>query len=505
MRADRNREASENVTARSKQMRERLTVALIIFLTACMTSCGGGGGGNAGAAGGGGGGGGGAKYSIGGSITWLTQSGLVLTDNGGDALSVASGTSSFTFATQVPSGYSYTVAVSMQPAGQTCTVAGGSGTVTATVTSIAISCTPAIQILYSFGSSSTDATSPTGTLIRGSDGNFYGTTGLNSNGGPLISGNGTVFKITPTGEETVLHLFAGTPQRGPDGVYPEVLIEGSDGNFYGTTAAGGVSGGGTVFEVTPAGDEAILHNFAYEPGDSEPTGGLVQGTDGNLYGTTDGGRYIGSVFKLTPNGVETTLYPFTGLIDGQYPRGQLIQGSDGNFYGVTEYGGTGSYAFGTVFKVTPGGVKTTLHSFSGQDGGEPEAGLIQGSDGNFYGTTILGAQNNGVGTVFKLTPEGDETILYSFSGPDGELPQAALTLGSDGNLYGTTFGGGDNNGGTLFQVTPAGVVTVLYSFPSQAGPHTNLVQGSDGNLYGTTYAGGAYNSGYFFKVVLPGH
>ena len=375
--------------------------------------------------------------------------------------------------------------------------------------------------LYSFGSSSPDAMGPTGVLIQGSDGNFYGTTytggttlAVCSHGAattnPFYVGCGTVFKITPTGEETVLHLFAAAPA---DGANPEVLIQGNDGNFYGTTGSGGANNLGTVFKLTPGGVETILYSFK-GGSDGADGRGLVQGSDGNFYGTTGGGGVngAGTVFRLTPEGVETMLYAFSGTSyagpDGANPTGQLVQGTDGNFYGVTELGGLPSPVVhntttcGTVFKVTPEGIETILHRFSGPDGQYPEAGLIQGSDGNFYGTTS--GNNTSFGTVFRVNPEGIETTLYTFSGSDGDSPLAALTQGSDGNFYGTTAGGGMNEGGTMFQLTPAGVVTVLYSFPnsSEPGPDTNLVQGSDGNLYGASFYGGTYAKGYFFSLVL---
>jgi uncharacterized repeat protein (TIGR03803 family) len=386
------------------------------------------------------------------------------------------------------------------------------------------------EILYSFGGTSTDAIGPSGVLFQGSDGNFYGTTfrgGLAACGNgaatsdPLYVGCGTVFKITPSGGEAVLHLFAGAPA---DGANPEVLIQGSDGNLYGTTAIGGANNAGTVFRLTPEGVETILYSFT-AGSDGALAHGLVQGSDGNFYGTTAGGGMynVGAVFKLTPEGVETVLYSFAGMSDGASegdgasPVGQLVQGSDGNFYGMTELGGLNSPVVmdtttcGTAFKVTPEGVETILHRFSGPDGESPDAGLIQGSDGNFYGTTSGG--NTTLGTVFKLTPQGVETTLYTFSGSDGAFPGASLIQGSDGNFYGTTEGGGKNDGGTMFQLTAAGAVSVLYSFPNTSGeydgtqlpgaePNTNLVEGSDGNFYGATYSDGAYDRGYFFKLIL---
>jgi uncharacterized repeat protein (TIGR03803 family) len=386
------------------------------------------------------------------------------------------------------------------------------------------------QTLYSFGATSTDAEQPPGVLIKGSDGNFYGTTeagGLTGSDAVAIDGNGTVYRVTPTGEETVLYLFAGTPA---DGALPTAVIQGSDGNFYGTTGVGGPNDAGTVFELTPQGVETVIYSFKAVPDGSFPVA-LVQANDGNFYGTTSNGgaHNLGSVFKLTPEGVETILYSFSGPPDGANPTGQLIQGSDGNFYGVTFEGGlpipgtaqpntfVPDYG-GTVFKVTPQGVETILHRFAaGADSEGPSAGLIQGSDGNFYGTTSGGnfdsistaaAVNTNSGTVYQITPAGAESILHTFSpsGSEGSLPEAQLAEGSDGNFYGTAVSGGADGGGTAFQITPAGAVTVLYSFPLAAmhgaAPDTNLIQGSDGNFYGATEALGAHNEGYFFRLVL---
>ena len=180
---------------------------------------------------------------------------------------------------------------------------------------------------------------------------------------------------------------------------------------------------------------------------SSPAAGLVQGSDGNFYGTTEQGGVNGpdpgTVFKITPSGTLTTLHSFV-FIDGWHPRAALVQGSDGNFYGTTVEGG--QYEFGTVFKITPSGTLTNLYSFAGSDGANPR-GLVQGSDGNFYGTTF-----SGPGTVFKITPSGTLTTLYSFAGSDGANPDAGLVQGSDGNYYGTTYYGGANNVGTVFRL-----------------------------------------------------
>ena len=327
---------------------------------------------------------------------------------------------------------------------------------------------------------------------------------------------------------TTLHRFAGYSN---DGASPYAgLVQATDGNFYGTTYAGGSSsncqgGCGTVFRITPGGTLTTLHSFDWYDGAS-PTGALVQGTDGNLYGTTYGGGAeprVGTVFRITTAGALTTLYSFcarANCTDGQQPYAGLVRGSDGNFYGTTLEGGSntgcslGSGTCGTVFKITPAGALTTLYSFCSQhnctDGGNPYAGLVQASDGNLYGTAF-GRGANGYGTVFKITPAGALTSLYSFcsqtSCNDGEYPQSGLVQGSDGNFYGTTPEGGGgpfHQGGTVFKITSTGVLTTIYNFCSQSGCSDGatslaaLLQGPDGNLYGTTIGGGAYcaqNSG----------
>jgi uncharacterized repeat protein (TIGR03803 family) len=371
--------------------------------------------------------------------------------------------------------------------------------------------------LYSFGSVTNDGSLPEAGLVQGSDSNFYGTT---SGGGAV--GNGTVFRISPSGTHTNLHIFAGYPT---DGAIPAAgLVQGSDGNFYGTTQDGGTSvncesGCGTVFRISPGGSYTNLYSFQSSPNDGEhPYGGLVQGSDGNFYGTTgDGGTYgVGTVFRISPSGNETNLHSFVGRPnDGQGPAAGLVQGSDGNFYGTTEGGGT--YGPGTVFRISPNGSYTNLYSFGSHpnDGAYSAAGLVQGSDGNFYGTTTDGGTNNcQCGTVFRISPSGTETNLYSFAGSptDGNDPQSGLVQGSDGNFYGTTSGGGTSTNcfegcGTVFRISPSGTYTTLYSFGNSPTdgeePDAGLVQGSDGNFYGTTYQGGTNNDGTVFKFSVP--
>jgi uncharacterized repeat protein (TIGR03803 family) len=259
---------------------------------------------------------------------------------------------------------------------------------------------------------------------------------------------------------------------------------------------------------------------------SVPTGLLAQGTDGNFYGTTLGGGTFGygAVFSTNVKGAITALYSFCQSDEdscfngyapqGDYPWSGLVQASNGNFYGTASYGGT--YGGGTVFEVTPQGKFTTLYSFDFDDGSAPEGGLIQGSDGNLYGTTS--GFENGPGTVFRITPTGNLTTLYTFcSQPncaDGYTPFAALVQAADGNFYGTTYAGGANGEGTIFEVTLAGDLTTLYSFCSQrhctdgSKPIGGLVQATNGNFYGTTWWGGIFGGvnggGTLFEITGTG-
>jgi len=232
------------------------------------------------------------------------------------------------------------------------------------------------------------------------------------------------------------------------------LVQGSDGNFYGTTSQGGASGDGTVFRITASGSLSNLHTFVGSDG-ANPSAGLLQGSDGNFYGTTyaDGNNF-GTVFRITASGSLTTLWSFTNGLDGANSYAPLVQGEDGNFYGTTSQGGANGN--GTVFRISPTGNLTNLWEFTGcGDGGIPYAGLVQGSDGNFYGTTSgSGSGPSGYGTVFRITPSGDLATLHSFGVGDGANPFAGMVQGSDGSFYGTTYQGGTNgNYGTVFRLT----------------------------------------------------
>jgi len=436
-------------------------------------------------------------YTVGGKITGLTTSGLVLLDNGGDPTTISANATEFTMNTGVAYGGAYAITLQSQPLNLNCSVTNGTGIVgPADVNSVRIACSPVATVLYAFAGG--DGANPYAGLIQGSDGNFYGTT---YGGG--ANGDGSVFKLTPNGSETLLYSFAGGTA---DGANPYGgLLQGSDGTLYGTTVNGGANGYGTVFALTPGGTETLLYSFGASATDGQsPQAALILGSDGNFYGTTLNGGINGdgTVFQLTPTGTETVLYSFAGgTADGANPYAGLLQASDGNFYGTTANGGANG--FGTVFKVTSGGTESLLYSFVGGngDGAFPYASLIQGSDGNFYGTTIRGGAA-GNGGVFQLTSSGSETMLYFADG----TPSAGLIQASDGNLYGTTVNGGISGFGSIFELTLSGTETLLYSFAGGtddgAYPYAGLVQGTDGSLYGTSHDGGANGDGTVFKVTL---
>ncbi|MCX6874522.1 MAG: hypothetical protein NTW21_12065 [Verrucomicrobia bacterium] len=334
---------------------------------------------------------------------------------------------------------------------------------------------------------------PSANLIRGSDGSLYGTTSL---GG--TKGWGTIFSITPAGTLKTLVEFDGSGTIN-QGILPTAgLLQGTDGSFYGTTREGGAYGWGTVFRMTPAGDLTTLVAFTLNETKNKgayPHSGLILGRDGDLYGTTSvgGSSIAGTIFKMTPDGVLTTMAEFTGGTDGGMPVAGLVQASDGNFYGTTN--ALGPNGCGTLFRMTPAGGLTTLLAFTGTTGPNKGNGsnsaLIQGSDGLFYGTTYKGGVND-LGTIFKVTPAGVLTTLVEFTGVTGPargaLPAASLVLATDGQFYGTTHDGGTANQGTVFKMSPAGVLTTLYEFGFYGGwgPNARLIQGADGNLYGTT-------------------
>jgi uncharacterized repeat protein (TIGR03803 family) len=340
-------------------------------------------------------------------------------------------------------------------------------------------------------------------LVQGKDGYLYGTT---SNGG-TNSVSGTVFKVKPDGTKfTTLHVFSPSGVQG-DGQYPQSgLLLDTNGSFYGTTQQGGSSGAvGTAYRV---GSSLPLHSFTNVNNEGlEPDGGLFQGTDGELYGTTTtgGANNCGTIFKMTVAGPVKKLYDFPMVPGGcGGPLGNLIQAADGSFYGTMWQGPTNNDTPGWIYKITSAAKLTVVHNFQGppNDGGFPGAGLLQASDGKFYGTTCYGGNAPNFGTVFRMDSSGNVTVLVNFGtvGAPGQCPRAPLIQASDGNFYGTTTTGGNNTCsastlcGTIFQVTPSGQYSTLHLFDysTNKGPWFaagGLIQDTDGSFYGLTSSG----------------
>ncbi|HZT34142.1 MAG TPA: choice-of-anchor tandem repeat GloVer-containing protein [Bryobacteraceae bacterium] len=360
-------------------------------------------------------------------------------------------------------------------------------------------------------------------LVQGFDGSLYGTTEGTA---------GTVFKITPSGTLTTIYNFCFGFPTCTSGANPSqsgALALDTNGNFYGATGNGGSAGGGTIFKVTPSGTLTTLYNVCSSPNRIDGcinTSGVVRGQDGNFYGVMAGGGAndaplcslngpgCGTVFKITPAGTLTTIYNFcsqANCADGAIPYAALVSGRDGSLYGIASAGG--AYGVGTVFKITPGGKLTTLHSFDFTDGAFANVGapMIQATNGNFYGTTYYGGTNGfppsnffSAGTVFEITPAGEFQTLYNFCSQsncaDGGAP-LGLVQGSDGNFYGAASLGGLYGFGTLFKITPAGVLTPLHSFGNTDGAFPEgLIQATNGKFYGETQSGGTNGDGTVFSL-----
>ena len=382
---------------------------------------------------------------------------------------------------------------------------------------------------------SLDKTNIPSGVIQASDGNYYTTSIL---AGPYTAINYTcdddpnntcdyIIKITPDGTQSIFHLFESDGNGySPDGLGVNNMIEGADGNFYGSTLGGGANsygGVGTLFRIAKDGTFKVLYTFPIDSKGGLPSGGnpgpIIQGSDGNFYGTTALSSYI---FRLTPGGVFSLIYQFSGASntqDGTQPI-SLIEGADGNFYGTTlnsptTQTGPNTIAplvtgVGTIFSYSLTGGLTTLHNLAldGSEGIEPQGPLVQGPDGNFYGTTAAygykygrsvptNQTNPSYGTVFKISSTGNYQVLHTFTGgTDGWPPAPSLMVGSDSNLYGTTYYGGNNTGcpnvmgcGTVFQLQPGGNLLPYYSFlggDDNGLPYAPLVQTNDGTIVGTT-------------------
>lgn len=370
--------------------------------------------------------------------------------------------------------------------------------------------TQQVEYTYEAQANCNTVESPDCGLMQASDGNFYGTA---VNGG--ADQYGAIFRLTSSGTYTVIYSFT----NGMDGSFPESdLVEAADGNLYGTAGGGGANKSGVVFRIGFSGTLTTIYSFCSLTDCADggyPDGGLTIGSDGNFYGMANQANYkvpcdiplsygCGTIYKLTPQGQFTLLHSFDGD-DGGIPHSGLVQGSDGDFYGVAPVGGildncgedTGC---GTVFKITADGNFTLIHAFADDgDSASPTARMVEAKDGNLYGTALGDSQYGG---IFGVSTSGNFSTVHLFSyGKGGALPYGGLVSGSDGNLYGTTITGGtvyncDGLCGTAYQLDAEGKVTILYDFCSKDdctdghGAGVTLVQGNDGSFYGTTIAGG---------------
>lgn len=337
---------------------------------------------------------------------------------------------------------------------------------------------------------------PSSPLVPGPGGLFYSV----AEGGKY--GNGVAYSLSLTGDFKLLYTFKGTG----DGSFPNGLLL-HKGTLYGTTSQGAAYGWGTAFTLTPAGELKTFYTFAGVDG-GQP-GGFCFFTDGAFIATAGIGgiRPFGVVFSLTPAGAAKVLYNFTDGTDESYPIA-VIRGSDGNYYGTTlgdASGGAGSGQAGTIWRLTPSGTFTTLHTFGWSDGGQPLAPPVWGPDGNLYGTTNSGGASN-LGVVYRITPAGDYSVLHSFTGGnDGGWPRAELIMSKNGNFYGSTNNGGGSGYGTLFELTTSGALTTIYTFTGGADGGdvgAALVERETGRFYGVTQRGGAHGFGTAFKFVI---
>ena len=362
-----------------------------------------------------------------------------------------------------------------------------------------------LTTLHSFAGP--DGANPMGPLILASDGNLYATT---KNGGSQDFG--AIFRISTAGVFETLRSFCSGPGCA-DGKYPiSGLMQAADGNFYGTTSAGGAGQGGTIFKTTAAGDLTVIHSFCFAQCTDgvTPEAGLVQAPDGSFYGTTfwGPGPGWGTLFHLDTSGEVSVLYSFcpdNGRCENGSNPESLILSANGDLYGTTFIGGPGG-GTGTFFSITAAGKLSTIASFCRPECyGNPHGPVMQASDGDFYG--VAGE------SVYRISSAGAFTILHRFCAQtgclDGSSPYGGLIQDASGNFYGTTESGGAHNGGTVYELTPGGQLTTLCSFCSEPAcadgerPFSKLLQTPGGDLYGVTNRGGANGLGTVFRLSLP--
>jgi uncharacterized repeat protein (TIGR03803 family) len=345
-----------------------------------------------------------------------------------------------------------------------------------------------VTTINNLGSTSASENPVSVVPAQGRNGELYGTTA--GAGGT----DGSVFALAISGREAQAYVF--TDGEGS----ASGLTLGSDGNFYGTTYTGGSAGYGSLFRLSPTGAYTDLHDFQGGSDGAKPFSPPIQASDGNLYGTTYGVDGASTIYRYEADGTFTTICAMTST-QGEDVTSSLIEGTDGNLYGTALAGGTG-YLGGTIYKLSTAGMVLWTYPFpSGRGGANPYGPLVQASDGNFYGTTFDGGSSGNYGTVFKLDQDGKVSILHTFDYFDGDEPEAGLTQGTDGALYGTTTAGGSAGYGTLFNITTGGTFTLLYDFGvSGMTPEAAPVQDTNGVFYGTTYAGGKYGYGTVYSL-----
>lgn len=377
-------------------------------------------------------------------------------------------------------------------------------------------------VLYSF-TGKADGSEPYGTLVQDPEGSLYGTT---YEGGATCFTSltcGTVFKVSPTGAESVLHAFKADAH---DGYWPVTgLIRDNLGALYGTSFEGGAGGAGAVFKIAATGTSRLLYSFTTLADGLNPKAELIRDAEGTFYGTTFyggtgtacGSAGCGTVFKLTATGTLTVPHSFGGPPDGIYPVAGVVLDAAGNLYGTTAGGGGCSAVVagcGIVFKIAPDGTESVLYTFTGGADGAGPGSLVMDEQGNLYGIAASGGNyvngcGGGCGTVFRLTPSGKQSVLHAFTGGvDGVAPLGRLVRDAKGNLYGATQEGGSattnfNGPGTVFKVTPEGKETILYNFSATGdgfNPVGGVIRDGQGNIYGTTLYGGAFGHGTVFKI-----